>query len=75
MYRRAAKIILVFFLFSILIIERSTAYSCRSKPDGVRASANIENALKDLADTVKTNLGGRCESYILSSDNREIVID
>jgi len=59
---------------TILTGSTRNAFLCIELVDETRYE-EFEKAVKELAETVKANLGGNCESYILSIDNKEIVID
>lgn len=59
---------------TILTENTKNAFLCIELVDETRYE-QFEQAIKELAETVQANLGGSCESFILSIDNREIVID
>lgn len=59
---------------TILTENTRNAFLCIELVDETRYE-QFEQAVKELAETVQANLGGNCESFILSIDNREIVID
>ncbi len=59
---------------TILTANTENAFLCIELVDSSRFS-EFEQAVKDLAETVQANLGGNCDTAILSVDNKEIVID
>lgn len=59
---------------TILTENTRNAFLCIELVDSSR-SEEFEQAVKELEETVQVNLGGSCESTILSVDRKEIVID